>query len=900
MQPEAHLRILGYFIEEARDHLATLEQGVLELRRLQPTSAAGRDTPEDNLSEQLKELFRAAHSLKGGAAMLGLQSICTIAHRFEDNLKLLQESPVVVDEALEGCWLQAVDILQGLFVHLQQSGRIDDVTEALALAEAQHLMLRIERHLLNAPEDVETAVCINVDLPNLEIIPLLKLDAPDEESASETALGTDAATGVVQVEEVSAELHVPAPSTDVLSLLFISPEGLAQLSPDYVAAHRNPVAEHNDSTTFTLRESPDTVSRNPSSNQRRTLKVDVRLLDNLNNQVGELIISRNSLETQQGRLRSFFDILQVRARQLDQVNQRLTEYYDHNILGIYRGGAPSGAVASDSHPTSSSPGHTFDALEMDQYTAFHSMCQEIMELIIRVREVTADVGFVTEESDEALRQLRQISSHLQGGLNQIRLLPLAEIVDRLPRAVRDLSAQVGKEADLILEGRNTLIDKAILEELYDPLTHLTTNALMHGIEEPQIRRELGKPAKGRIDVRASHQGNQTVIAVCDDGQGLNTAQIRARAVEKGFISPEQAAQIADVDLYPFIFRPGFSTAERVSEIAGRGVGLDIVQKHLARLRGSIQVDSRPAQGTTFTIRLPLTLSISQVVICSHRQSLLGIPLDGIEEMIDLPVARVHQRANQPHIQWRGQDLRLVPLIELLPYSRLNRPDVGHEKTGEQTVSTVILRNGDTFLAVEVDEFLEEKELVIKQLQGPIERPVGIAGVSVLGNGQVLPIIDTHELMALITGQLALNSWKQPVQPMAPHTRQAILVVDDSITVRELLSMTFSKVGYRVEQARDALEALEKLRNGLECDAIFCDVEMPRMDGFEFLSQLQKDSRLSSIPVAMLTSRNADKHRQTAYELGAQAYFTKPYLEEELLQGALRLLQTASHRSHVGV
>ncbi|MBC8123231.1 MAG: hybrid sensor histidine kinase/response regulator [Gemmatimonadaceae bacterium] len=900
MQPEAHLRILGYFIEEARDHLATLEQGVLELRRPQPTPAAGRDTPEDNLSEQLKELFRAAHSLKGGAAMLGLQSICTIAHRFEDNLKLLQDSPVVVSQALEGCWLQAVDILQGLFVHLQASGNIDDATEALALAEAEHLMLQIERYLLNEPEDVATAVRMVGPLEAV-VIPSPKLDAPEEEFMGETALGADATTEVVQVEEVEvAEQHPPASSTDILSLLFASPEGLTQLSPDRVAADRELVAP-NDSTTFTLRELPDAVSRKaPSPNQRRTLKVDVRLLDNLNNQVGELIISRNSLETQQGRLRSFFDILQVRARQLDQVNQRLTEYYDHNILGIYRGGAPSGVVASSNHHTSSSPGHTFDALEMDQYTAFHSMCQEIMELIVRVREVTADIGFVTEESDEALRQLRQISLHLQGGLNQIRLLPLAEIVDRLPRAVRDLSAQVGKEADLILEGRNTLIDKAILEELYDPLTHLTTNALMHGIEEPQVRRELGKPTKGRIEVRASHQGNQTVIAVCDDGHGLNTAQIRARAVEKGFLSSEQAAHIADVDLYPFIFKPGFSTAEQVSEIAGRGVGLDIVQKHLARLRGSIQVDSRPTQGTTFTIRLPLTLSISQVVICLHRQSLLGIPLDGIEEMIDLPVTRVHRQDNQPYIQWRGQDLRLVPLIELLPYSRLHRPAVEHEKTGEPTVSTVILRNGDIFLAIEVDEFREEKELVIKQLQGPIERPVGIAGVSVLGNGKVLPIIDTHELMALITGQLALNSWGQPVQPMASRTRQVILIIDDSITVRELLSMTFSKVGYRVEQARDALEALEKLRNGLECDAIFCDVEMPRMDGFEFLSQLQKDSRLCSIPVAMLTSRNADKHRQTAYELGAQAYFTKPYLEEELLQGALRLLQTTSNRSHIGV
>lgn len=622
---------------------------------------------------------------------------------------------------------------------------------------------------------------------------------------------------------------------------------------------------------------------------RRTMRVEVRHLDGLSNLVGELVINRNTLENQQTRLRSSLEMLQQRVSKMDRVSRELEEYYDKSVLGIQAPGTGTSSSPSDAINRGE---EAFDALEMDRYTAFHTLSQEIMELIVRIKEASSDIEFVVDESDETSRLFRQTSSQLQEGLNQIRMLPLSELVDRLPRAVRDLSINMGKEVELELLGRETLLDKAILEELYDPLTHLTTNALMHGIEPIEERRRLNKKAKGKITVSASHQGNQTIIAVKDDGRGLDARRIRAKAVERSLLTAEQAAVMTDNEVFPLIFLPGFSTVEQVTEIAGRGVGMDVVQNRLNRLRGNVLIDSTPGEGTTFTIRLPLTLSISRAILCRHGQGMIAFPLDSIDEMVELPTDRIKAEGKRRYILWRDRFIPFVPLAELLVYQRPGLA-TSQDFMQEKEVATVILRGGDSYVAVGVDAFIEEQEIVIKQLKGPVDKPQGLAGVTVLGNGQVMPIADVGELIGMVTGQLPAVKEIKPYRPakvVKKPSQPTVLIVDDSITVRELLSMTFVKAGYRVEQARDGQEATEKLKAGLACDMVFCDVEMPRMDGFEFLSQVQKDSRLNHIPVAMLTSRSADKHRQTAYQLGAKGYFTKPYLEEDLLRGAELLLK----------
>lgn len=635
----------------------------------------------------------------------------------------------------------------------------------------------------------------------------------------------------------------------------------------------------------------------------QTMRVSVSHLDNLNNLVGELVVNRNSLEQDQERLRQFLDNLLNQVQQLNDVGQRMRDLYERSLLEsslMANRQAFALGSSSSSYGGSHATGATFDALEMDRFTGFHTLSQEMIELIVRVREASSDIEFTIDSTDQIARQFRQVTTQLQEGLNKARMVPFGQTAERLPRAVRDISIKCGKEANLVVEGRDTLIDKMILERLYDPMTHLVNNAITHGIESPEERMAMGKPREGTITVRAFYQGNQTVIYIADNGAGINPIIVKAKALQKGLITPAEAQTMSDLEVYDLLFEPGFSTRDKADDFSGRGVGMDVVRTALADIRGSITIESEVGKGTSFTIRLPLTLSITKALSCINNQARIAFPIDGVEDMFDVPKERI-QVDDQGHssILWRDTLLPFRPLGDLLKFNRsLGRGRVYGGSLDEDMISIVVLRNASTFIGLQVDQVIGEQEIVIKQLEGPVPKPTGIAGATVLGDGRVMPIADVLELIDMATGrvrrEVPASLWSQP-QPEEPEesdilNEPTVLIVDDSITVRELLSMSFNKVGYRVEQARDGQEAWEKLRAGLPCDLVFCDIEMPRMDGLELLSRIQKDEALNQIPIAMLTSRGADRHRQMALDLGAKGYFTKPYLEEMLLDAAQRMLK----------
>ncbi len=659
------------------------------------------------------------------------------------------------------------------------------------------------------------------------------------------------------------------------------------------------------------RKSQTNTNRRPnrrSGINEQNMRVSVKHLDNLNNLVGEMVVNRNTLEQAEERLRQFLDNLLYQVQQLSDVGQRMRDLYERSLLessllsgrrGSSSFTAPSSSFGSASSQPNHATGASFDALEMDRFTGFHTLSQEMIELIVRVRESASDIDFVVEETDQVTRNFRQITTQLQEGLTRSRMVPFAQTADRLTRGVRDNALKYGKQAELLIEGRDTLIDKMIVELLYDPMTHLVNNAVAHGIETPEERIAAGKPPTGRITVRAFHQGNQTVISVSDDGAGINPEIVRAKALAKKLITPTQARDMTRLDTYDLLFHHGFSTVDRVDDLRGRGVGLDVVRNNLNEIRGTINIDSTIGKGTAFTIRLPLTLSISKALCCISNRARIAFPMDGVEDMIDVPRERVQlDDQERPCIQWRDELLPFQTLSDLLRYNRvLGRGSVYGGNQEEDMISLVILRSSGNFLALQVDQVLGEQEIVIKQLEGPVPKPLGVAGATVLGDGRIMPIADVLELIDLWEGRIRRESgttslWDMREAPpeQIEKAEPTVLIVDDSITVRELLSMTFNKVGYRVEQARDGQEAWEKLRSGLPCDLVFCDIEMPRMDGLELLSRIQKDPNLSHLPVAMLTSRGADRHRQMATQLGARGYFTKPYLEEVLLDAANRMLK----------
>lgn len=633
-----------------------------------------------------------------------------------------------------------------------------------------------------------------------------------------------------------------------------------------------------------------------------TMRVPVKQLDNLGNLIGELVVSRNTLEQDQERMRQFLDNLLHQVQNLTDVGQRMQDLYERVLLEIALLSSrrqnhhfmPEGATQM-----SNSTEHDLSVFEMDKFTPFHTLAQEILELIVRVRESASDIEFLVDETDQVTRQLRQITNKLQEGINRSRMVPFAQTADRLPRGVRDNSIKFGKQVELMVEGSETLIDKMILENLNDPMTHLVNNALAHGIERPEDRQRKGKSPTGRITIRAFHQGNQTVISVSDDGAGIDAERVKAKALDKGLITSEQAKTLSRLEVYDLLFAAGFTTKDQADDLAGRGVGLDVVRTNLSAIRGVVNIDSNLGKGTSFTIRVPLAFSISKALICISDRARIAFPMDGVEDMLDVPRDKIQTTSEEDtFIPWRDTMLPFRPMRDLLVYHRnFGRGSVFGGNTDEDIISVVVLRSAGNYLALQVDQVIGEQEIVIKQLEGPVPKPIGIAGATVMGDGRIVAIADVLELIDLAAGRISEKSsliWEEASNRLSEEAmiqeQTTVLIVDDSITVRELLSMTFNKAGYRVEQARDGQEAWEKLKSGLPCNIVFCDIEMPRMDGLELLSRLQKDAHFNDLPIAMLTSRGADRHRQMAVQLGAKGYFTKPYLEEALLDAAQRMLK----------
>ncbi|MBW4626762.1 MAG: response regulator [Brasilonema octagenarum HA4186-MV1] len=627
------------------------------------------------------------------------------------------------------------------------------------------------------------------------------------------------------------------------------------------------------------------------------IKVPVKHLDDLSNLVGELVVNRNTLEQDQQRLRQFLDNLLLQMQQLSNVGARMQELYERSLLDASVN--PNRSHHSDDYNKDIDRGLT--KLEMDQFSPFHTLSQEMIELIVRVREAASDIDFVTEDTEGVARQFRQVTNQLQEGIMRSRMEPFAEVTTPLERGVRESAIKCGKQAQLVIEGRETLIDKVILEHLKTPLTHLLNNAIAHGIETPDIRQAIGKPPVGVITVRAFHQGNQTVISISDDGAGIDIEAVKAKAIKIGIITPEQAKSLSRHHVYDLLFQPGFSTKEKEDELAGRGIGLDVVLARMSEMRGKINIHSTLGGGTTFTICLPLTLSICKALCCISDKARIAFPMDGVEDTLDVPVKNIQQNSDgQKYIPWRNTLLPLQQLKEILTVHRqLSRGSIygGHRE--DDMICVVVVRSANVLLALQVDQVLNEQEIVIKQFEGPLPKPIGVAGATILGDGRIMPIADVMEIIDIFQGrtskQRSASLCQQQQTPSIQETaavemNPTVLIVDDSITVRELLSLTFSKAGYRVEQARDGQEAWDKLRCDLPCDIVFCDIEMPRCDGLELLSRIQKNPNLKHLPIAMLTSRGAQKHRQMAIQMGASGYFTKPYLEEVLLEAASRMLK----------
>ncbi|NJR45758.1 MAG: hybrid sensor histidine kinase/response regulator [Hyellaceae cyanobacterium CSU_1_1] len=998
---EIRQRTYQFFLEEAPELLQILETGLLNLKQ--------------KLSPALvHDLMRSAHSLKGGAATVGLDALAMIAHRLESILRGLYSDKVELDTELETWLLQAYDCLKE---PLQQQINQGSFAEESALASADLVFSKIETRLgdvlkeaenyipnssdlgvdmvssifevdvaqgierlamvlenpqkhevegelrvqaevfagfaeiLGLPGFGEICLAINdaIDAHPDRILEIMSVALDNFQVARELVLAGDRQSGGSPSEALKAlrsdtpqEQNQTTASTFESQLLTATPtilhedsldqslddlESFLSLSEIEDGSLDNLVTEgifDCESEVFTKTEtvtktevsatssaivSQPLLFKNPhstKSSQQKTqiksktkfnstanLKVKVNLdrLEKMNNLVGELVINRNSLALQQEHLQAIVRKVQQGLEQFQHLTTALTGLSDNTSINLSSTNSDSNLPPSTSPPIKNqllNSDRLFDSLEMDSYGDQDSSIQTALEEMMQLEEAVEDLALFTRQSDQNIRQQEQILTKLSDELMWARMLPLENVLNHFPRALRDLSTQYQKPVSLEMKGTDILVDKGILEKLHDPLLHLIRNAFDHGVELPELRRQQGKSATGNITIHAAHQGNRTLIEISDDGQGLDLMKIAQRAVDKGWLSMAQLSQIDQEQLLNYIFEPGFSTADQVSELSGRGVGLDVVRSQLEAIKGTVLVDSSPGKGTTFTLSLPLTLTIAKLLVCSAGANLLALPLASIQEIIPTTSVQTKQIGTERILSWRDELLPVYRLSDLLEY---RYPTLNNQnKTLANDSAMLIIPTEKSSFALEVEGFGTEQEMVIKPLARAVSQSDYVYGCTVMGDGNLIPAIDAVALLAHAKQQKESRS-NNAVEPVINAYRNlsttnvsipTVLVVDDSAMMRKTLTLTLKKVGYRVLQARDGKEALELLLQNSTVDLIVSDLEMPRLNGFEFLNELRKKPLSSAIPVVMLTTRINDKHRQLALHLGASAYMSKPYIEQEFL------------------
>lgn len=629
-----------------------------------------------------------------------------------------------------------------------------------------------------------------------------------------------------------------------------------------------------------------------------TVRVPVKQINQLSDLFGELIIERNRLEVEVRRLRGLTTTMQTRMRTLDTVNGDLRNAYDRVATRSsysFTNGAKE-AIEAIEQVDVDSTGQMFDVLELDRYGEAHLPFREIIETIVQLQEVGDDIDLSLDNTEQTTRGLRKTSRQLQKYLTQLRMRPLSDIFDRYPRALRQMTLQYEKPVDLRLKGEGTLVDRNVLEALQDPLMHIIRNCFDHGIEDADTRQQRGKPDAGTISIAASQRSGRTIIQIQDDGGGIPLDKIRDRAIKMG-LDETLLAAASKQDLLSLIFEPGFSTASQVTDLSGRGVGMDVVRSKLKEIRGNIEVDTEAGVGTTFTLSIPFTLSVTRVLIVESRGMRMAIPVDAVEEMFSLDPEEVLTTLGKDSFEWNGELLQLVKLSDWLHFNcpvSLETPEMA---PAISTPTVLLVQYNQRLVGIQVERSWGEQEVALRRVIGNLPMPVGFNSCTILGDGQVVPLVAIPELLYWIASCEASGS--KPTADTSLPTylplgtdgdtgtsllrKPTILLVDDSINVRRFIALTLEKAGYLVAQAKDGQDALDKLKSGLKVEAIICDVEMPRLDGYGFLSRMKANSEYQQIPVAMLTSRGSPKHRQMAMNLGASAYFTKPYNEQTLLQ-----------------
>jgi chemosensory pili system protein ChpA (sensor histidine kinase/response regulator) len=587
------------------------------------------------------------------------------------------------------------------------------------------------------------------------------------------------------------------------------------------------------------------------------LRIPADTLDRLINEAGEVGIARTRIE---GELRN--------------IRQSLSELNDSMVR--LKGQLREIEVQADSQMQSrqsvmATNRPEFDPLEFDRYTRLQELTRMMSESLHDVTTVQQALLRNVGEVDAAVLQQARGNRELQQGLMRTRTVPFSNLDERLYRIARQTARELGKKINLEINDSHTELDRSVLERISAPLEHLLRNAIGHGIEAAEARQAAGKPETGEISISLRQESNEIAIIIRDDGAGLDLAKLRTQGLAQGLLDPQQDA--SEEELKALIFAPGLSTATTITEVSGRGVGMDVVRNEVTAIGGHIETLSTAGKGMTFSIFLPLTLAVTQAVLVRSATGNFAISSTMVEQVLSLQPAQLEAARQHGSIEDRGQSYPLHFLQQLLGYPAPVAATQGYSPI-------LLLRSGLQRIALHVDELTRNQEIVIKNINPHLARIPGVTGATVLGDGRVVLIINpvhlTHRMPSVIseTEPALLPEAIAPALPL-------VMVVDDSLTVRKITGRLLEREGYQVITAKDGLDALEQM-NGILPDALLVDIEMPRMDGFDFSTRIREDARTAAIPIIIISSRTADKHRNRARQIGVNAFLGKPYQESELL------------------
>jgi chemosensory pili system protein ChpA (sensor histidine kinase/response regulator) len=646
----------------------------------------------------------------------------------------------------------------------------------------------------------------------------------------------------------------------------------------------------------------DAVTAEPAADEPTTrapqelIRVRSDLLDSLVNVAGEVAIYRSRLEQQIGSYRANLVELDQTVTRLRGQLRQLEMETEAQILSRYQREAEAGGEV------------VFDPLELDRFSTLQQLSRALSESVNDLVALQTNLDDLTRQSETLLLQQSRVSTELQEGLMRSRMVPFDSVVPFLRRVLRQTGDELGRRAQLRIEGVHGEMDRNLLERMKAPLEHMIRNALAHGIEAPADRIALGKPPEGEVRIAVGREATEVVIRVSDDGAGINREAIRAKAVQRGLLRGD--ALLSDRDLFAFVLESGFSTAEQVTQISGRGVGMDVVAGEIKQLGGSLGIDSVLGQGTSFTVRLPFTLAVTQAVLIRVGEHHFAVPMSAVQGIARIARGEYSKRmeGGQAVFNYAGDEYSLHDLAHLLTLTVARREQ-------ELQLPLLLVRAGDQRAAVRIDSVLGSREVVVKPVGPQINSVPGIFGATIMGDGSVVMILDLAPLLrralslreqgaveraleaALADAVPGLVGTDESIEELVPfesapmpepRRRPLVAVVDDSITMRRVTSRVLERNDLEVVTAKDGLDAVERFQERIP-DLILLDIEMPRMDGYELATYVRNDVRLRHIPIIMITSRTGDKHRQRAQEIGVERYLGKPYQEAELLKNVAEML-----------